>query len=91
MITVSADSDFKALGSRGAAKRWGNKEKVAKDKKAELDTAFEACTMDGKVTVYSMAEYLGLKPETVRKRLKADGGYWMDDGVVGKKEPGSAG
>lgn len=75
---LQPDSDYKSLGTRGASKRWGNKDKVSKDKKAELDTAFEACMMDGKVTVYSMAEYMGLKPDTVRRRLKADGGFWID-------------
>ena len=49
------------------------------------------CMMDGKVTVYSMAEYMGLKPDTVRRRLKADGGFWIDGADIGRKEPGSAG
>lgn len=88
---LQPDSDYKSLGTRGASKRWGNKDKVSKDKKAELDTAFEACMMDGKVTVYSMAEYMGLKPDTVRRRLKADGGFWIDGADIGRKEPGSAG
>ena len=88
---LQPDNDFKTLGSRGASKRWGDKGKVTKDKKAELDTAFEACMMDGKVTVYSMAEYMGLKPDTVRRRLKADGGFWIDGADIGRKEPGSAG
>lgn len=47
--------------------------------------------MDGKVTVYSMAEYMGLKPDTVRRRLKADGGFWIDGADIYRKEPGSAG
>lgn len=88
---LEPDSDFKALGARGAAKRWGDKEKLARDKKNQLANAFEACTMDGAVTIYAMAEYLDLKPETVKKRLRADGGYWIEEGKVGRKEPGSAG
>lgn len=88
---LQPDSDFRTLGAKGATKRWGDKGKVTKDKKAELDTAFEACMMDGKVTVYSMAEYMGLKPDTVRRRLKADGGFWIDGADIGRKEPGSAG
>lgn len=47
--------------------------------------------MDGKVTIYTMAEYMNLRPATVKKRLKADGGFWLDDEVVGIKEPGSSG
>ena len=63
----------------------------AKGARLPLRTAFEACTMDGKVTVYSMAEYLNLKPDTVRRRLKSDGGFWIDGTSVGLKEPGSNG
>lgn len=88
---LQPDSDFKALGARGAAKRWGGREKLERDKSSQLSAAFEACMMDGKVTIYGMAEYLSLKPDTVRKRLKADGGYWVEDNIVGRKEPGSGG
>ena len=88
---LQPDSDYKSLGTRGASKRWGNKDKVSKDKKAELDTAFEACMMDGEVTVYSLAEYMDLKPRTVKTRLKDDGRFWIDGEKVGRKEPGSAG
>lgn len=88
---LQPDSDFKTLGSRGASKRWGDKGKVTKDKKAELDTAFEACMMDGEVTVYALAEYMDLKPRTIKTRLKDDGRFWIDGEKVGRKEPGSAG
>lgn len=88
---LQPDSDFKTLGSRGASKRWGDKGKVIKDKKAELDTAFEACMMDGEVTVYALAEYMDLKPRTIKTRLKDDGRFWIDGEKVGRKEPGSAG
>ncbi|MEI3249263.1 MAG: hypothetical protein V8R95_02315 [Faecalibacterium sp.] len=88
---LQPDNDFKTLGSRGASKRWGDKGKVTKDKKAELDTAFEACMMDGEVTVYALAEYMDLKPRTIKTRLKDDGRFWIDGEKVGRKEPGSAG
>ena len=42
---LQPESDYKQLGSRGAAKRWGDKDTAAKSKRAELRTAFEACTM----------------------------------------------
>ena len=34
---------------------------------------------------------MGLKPDTVRRRLKADGGYWIDGTDVGRKVRGSNG
>nr|DAY94456.1 MAG TPA: Regulatory protein repA [Caudoviricetes sp.] len=88
---LQPENDFKTLGSRGAAKRWGDKEKLARDKKAELDTAYEACTMDGEATIYALAEYMDLKPRTVKSRLKADGRFWIDGEKIGRKEPGCCG
>ena len=88
---LQPDSDFRTLGAKGASRRWGDKAKQSKDRKAELDTAFEACMMDGEITVYSLGEYMDLKPRTVKNRLKEDGRFWIDGEKVGRKEPGSKG
>ena len=88
---LQPDSDFRTLGAKGASRRWGDKAKQSKDRKAELDTAFEACMMDDEVTVYSLGEYMDLKPRTVKSRLKEDGRFWIDGEKVGRKEPGSRG
>lgn len=89
---LQPESDMQQRGKRGAAKRWGSsKESRSMDMSMKLANAYESSTIDGKVTIYSLAEYLDLKPETVKKRLKADGGYWIDGEEVGKKEPGSSG
>ena len=88
---LQPESDFRTLGSRWASKRWGDKGKVARNKKAELDVAYEACTMDGEVTVYALAEYMDLKPRTVKTRLKEDGRFWIDGERIGRKEPGNSG
>jgi len=61
------------------------KETKAKERKESLETAFEACGIDGSVTIDSMAEYLGVTEKTVRNRIKEHGGYWIDEGNVGKK------
>lgn len=55
------------------------------ERKNSLETAFEACGIDDKVTVKSMAEYMGVTEKTVRRRLKEHGGFWIDEGQVGKK------
>ena len=55
------------------------------ERKNSLETAFEACGIDDKVTVKSMAEYMGVTEKTVRIRLKEHGGFWIDEGQVGKK------
>ena len=36
-------------------------------------------------------EWRTTKPDTVRRRLKSDGGFWIDGTSVGLKEPGSNG
>lgn len=55
------------------------------ERKNSLETAFEACGIDDKVTIKSMAEYMGVTEKTVRNRLKEHGGFWIDEGQVGKK------
>lgn len=55
------------------------------ERKNSLETAFEACGIDDKVTVKAMAEYMGVTEKTVRNRLKEHGGFWIDEGQVGKK------
>lgn len=54
-------------------------------RKNSLETAFETCEIDDKVTVKAMAEYMGVTEKTVRNRLKEHGGFWIDEGQVGKK------
>lgn len=55
------------------------------ERKNSIETAFEACGIDDKVTVKAMAEYMGVTEKTVRNRLKEHGGFWIDEGQVGKK------
>ena len=93
---LQPESDARTTGRFGAAKRWSTspaeRQKQSREKNSqELSDAFESCMMDGKVTVYALAEYLSLKPDTVRRRIKADGGYWIDGTDVGRKEPGCSG
>lgn len=65
------------------------KKKSPDDAKKErikaVETAYEACGIDEKVTVKALSEYMGVSEKTVRNRLKEHGGYWIDEGIVGKK------
>lgn len=83
-------NDIQPDDAKGSS--WRNnftKKKSSEDKKKErieaVNTAFEACRIDEKVTVKAMAEYMGISEKTVRNRLKETGSYWIDEGVVGKK------
>lgn len=83
---LEPDGDPKSLSRKAAATRWGTKNK----QKADLENAFEASVENGEASVYDMAEYLDLKPDTVRRRIKADGGFWYDDGKIGRKKTGES-
>lgn len=56
-----------------------------KDRMAALESAFEACGIDEKITVSAIAEYMGISDKTVRNRIKEHGGFWVADGDVGRK------
>lgn len=65
------------------------KKKDPKDKKKErkeaVKTAFDACGINGDVTIKDMSEYMGVTEKTVRNRVKEHGGFWIDEGIVGLK------
>ncbi|NLU24130.1 MAG: AAA family ATPase [Clostridiales bacterium] len=79
--------DPRQTGRKGAQKRWDKSSKKDREKEAteKLETAFNCCKDGGEVTVYAMAEYMQLKSETVKRRLRQDGRYWVDGEKVGLK------
>ena len=53
-----------------------------------LEEQFESLksfNQDGNVTLKELAESMGTTEKTVRNRIKEHGGFWVDDGNVGKK------
>lgn len=84
-----------ALGDvqpEGETPQWQKnfrKKKSDSDRKKErndsIETAFEACGIDGDITLKTLSEYMGVTEKTVRSRLKEHGGFWIDEGKVGKK------
>ncbi|MEG0075799.1 MAG: AAA family ATPase [Eubacterium sp.] len=60
-------------------------EDAKKEKIKSINMAYEACSIDEKVTIKVLAEYLGVSEKTTRNRLKEHGGFWIDEGVIGKK------
>lgn len=55
------------------------------DRLAATEAAFAACGIDGAVTLTALADYLSVTEKTVRNRLKEHGGFWIDEGTVGRK------
>lgn len=89
---IKPDSDFNSKNSpfrrNFSSKKTSSERK--KDRTSSIETAFDACNMDGRVTVNELSEYLGVTAKTVRKRLTEHGGFWIDDGEVGKKNKGKS-
>lgn len=56
-----------------------------KERKQSIETAYEACGINDKVTVEDLAEYMAVTIKTVRNRLKEHGGFVIEEGNVRKK------
>lgn len=56
-----------------------------KERKAALETAIDACSIEEKITVEAVAEFMGVSEKTVRNRIKEHGGFWITDGEIGRK------
>jgi hypothetical protein len=70
---------------RNFSRRKSNKERQA-DRKDGIMSIFEACNIDGKVTVSELAEYSGKSEKTIRRHLKEHGGFWIEGSEVGLKD-----
>lgn len=89
---VDAIGSLKDINAEGEGPIWkknlGKKkspEDAKKERKESLEKAYEACGIDEQITVKSLAEYMGITERTVRNRIKEHGGFWIDEGNVGKK------
>jgi len=84
---------LKDCGVEGEAPSWqknfgkkkSNKERQ-EERKDSIMTVFNACNIDGKVTVGDLAEYSGKSEKTIRRYLKEHGGFWIDGNEVGLKD-----
>lgn len=81
--------DIKPGGDTPPWKKSFEKKKSPAEAKKErneaLETAFEACGIEEKITIKAIAEYMGISEKTVRNRTKEHGGFWIADGEVGRK------
>lgn len=65
-------------------KKKSNEQKKA-ERKEDIEEIYNACNLDGNVTVSDLAEYSGKSERTIRRHLKEHGGFVFNDGFVDKK------
>lgn len=70
---------------RGAAARQRSEKAKTADKNAELLNTFNACNVNGEVTVTEVAEYIGCTPETIRNRIKHSKELCIKDSKIYRK------
>lgn len=84
---LQLDSDL-APYQRGAKRGGEGKKRTEKtknaDKRAELLNTFDACNIDGKVTIKDMAEYLGVEEKTIRNRIKRSNDFTIENAIITK-------
>lgn len=66
-------------------KKKSNEQKKA-ERKENIEEIFNACNLDGNVTVSDLIEYSGKTEVTIRKHLKEHGGFVVKGGFVTLKD-----
>lgn len=84
-VLKDVDADGEAPAWRKNFTKKKTPEKRKEEKKVSVETAYEACGIEGKVTVKALSEYMGKSEDTVRRYIKEHGSFWIDNGEVGKK------
>ena len=61
-------------------------EERAQERKDSILSAYNACNIDGNVTVQELAEYIGVSEKTVRRRLKEHGEFIITDKKISLRD-----
>lgn len=61
------------------------KKENKKERQTALRNAYEACKMDGQVTVKDLCEYTGSCDETIRNHIKESEDFYFENGIIYEK------
>lgn len=90
LVDIAADGEYTSKGSPWK-KNFKNKktpEDKKKERKQSLESSFESLSSFAgtkEVSIYELANSMGVTEKTIRSRIKEHGGFWIDEGKVGKK------
>lgn len=87
---IDSEGSFTSKGSpyRKNFTKKKSPEEAKKERKIALEQAVESSKTfneNGQVTINDLVESMGVSDKTVRNRIKEHGGYWIDEGKIGKK------
>ena len=82
---LSPDSMIPGTSMYASRAHSEGNEKRKKERDESIETAYEACTINGIVTIKDLAEYLSVTEKTVRRRLAEHGDFWVNKNEVGRK------
>lgn len=60
-------------------------EERKKERQDELESTYFALDTGEEIKIKDIAEYLQVTEKTIRNRIKEHGGFWIEEGIVGKK------
>lgn len=85
---LDADAGYTAKGApwKQNFSKKKSEEDRAKERSDAIETAYDACSLNGNVTVSLLAEYLGKSEKTVERYLKENGNFWREGINVGRKK-----
>lgn len=87
-VGVLADVDpegmIQPVWSKNISKKRTPEERK-KERQDELESAYFALDTGEEIKIKDIAEYLQVTEKTIRNRIKEHGGFWIDEGIVGKK------
>jgi len=90
---VDGVGNLKDVEAEGEAPPWKKamesrkpKEAKANDRKRAVEVAFEACGIEGGVTLQAMAEYMDVTSKTTRNRIEEHGSFEINSGKVKRKK-----
>lgn len=89
LADIEAEEGYNSKGSP-YRKNFKNGKKSNKQRKEErkeaLETAYEACSIDGEVTVSDLAEYTGKDNKTIRRHIVENDEFYVENGLVYKRD-----
>ncbi|MDE8256914.1 AAA family ATPase [Erysipelothrix rhusiopathiae] len=88
-VGVLADVDpegmIQPIWSKNISKKKTPEERK-KERQDELESAYFALDTGEEIKIKDIAEYLQVTEKTIRNRIKEHGGFWIAEGIVGKKK-----